>query len=300
MLLAHLLGDGSFVKRQPIRYASIDEANLAAVADGRRQPVRHHRRARRVRRRPRDHAAAAGAVPPDPRQAEPDRGLARRGWACSACAATRSSCPTGCSRCRRSRSACSCGTSGRPTARSARREEPARARLLRLDQPAAGRRPRPAAAPVQRVHPDQAGRARPATGTAGTCTSTAPRTSCGSATRSASTAPAARTATALARAAARRQGEHEPRHRSRRGLGAGSRDVLAEKQMTHREFAAAMEHPVLRLDDVEARPEPAPAGQGRGGARRRRPRGPGDQRRLLGRGRVDRAASASSRSTTRP
>lgn len=33
VLLAHLLGDGSFVKRQPIRYASTDEANLAAVAE---------------------------------------------------------------------------------------------------------------------------------------------------------------------------------------------------------------------------------------------------------------------------
>jgi replicative DNA helicase len=33
VLLAHLLGDGSFVKRRPIRYASIDEANLSAVAD---------------------------------------------------------------------------------------------------------------------------------------------------------------------------------------------------------------------------------------------------------------------------
>jgi replicative DNA helicase len=32
VLLAHLLGDGSFVRRQPIRYASTDEANLAAVA----------------------------------------------------------------------------------------------------------------------------------------------------------------------------------------------------------------------------------------------------------------------------
>jgi replicative DNA helicase len=32
ILLAHLLGDGSFVKRQPIRYASIDEGNLAAVS----------------------------------------------------------------------------------------------------------------------------------------------------------------------------------------------------------------------------------------------------------------------------
>jgi replicative DNA helicase len=31
VLLAHLIGDGSFVARQPIRYASIDEANLGAV-----------------------------------------------------------------------------------------------------------------------------------------------------------------------------------------------------------------------------------------------------------------------------
>ncbi|MGF0114738.1 replicative DNA helicase [Promicromonospora sp. Marseille-Q5078] len=33
VMLAHLLGDGSFVKRQPIRYASIDEHNLTAVTD---------------------------------------------------------------------------------------------------------------------------------------------------------------------------------------------------------------------------------------------------------------------------
>jgi replicative DNA helicase len=31
ILLAHLLGGGSFVKKQPIRYASVDEQNLAAV-----------------------------------------------------------------------------------------------------------------------------------------------------------------------------------------------------------------------------------------------------------------------------
>ncbi|WP_205875573.1 replicative DNA helicase [Mycobacterium camsae] len=31
MLLAHMIGDGSCVKRQPIRYASVDEAKLAAV-----------------------------------------------------------------------------------------------------------------------------------------------------------------------------------------------------------------------------------------------------------------------------
>jgi len=33
IMLAHLLGDGSFVRNQPVRYASTDEANLAAVAD---------------------------------------------------------------------------------------------------------------------------------------------------------------------------------------------------------------------------------------------------------------------------
>ncbi|WP_091348120.1 replicative DNA helicase [Micromonospora rhizosphaerae] len=33
VLLAHLLGDGSFVRRQPIRYASCDEMNLHAVAE---------------------------------------------------------------------------------------------------------------------------------------------------------------------------------------------------------------------------------------------------------------------------
>ncbi len=36
ILLAHLIGDGSFVRRQPIRYASRDELNLAAVADAAR------------------------------------------------------------------------------------------------------------------------------------------------------------------------------------------------------------------------------------------------------------------------
>src|ERR1700761_7721146 len=32
ILLAHMIGDGSCVKRQPIRYASVDEANLVAVS----------------------------------------------------------------------------------------------------------------------------------------------------------------------------------------------------------------------------------------------------------------------------
>jgi replicative DNA helicase len=33
VLLAHLLGDGSFVRNQPLRYASVDEANLEAVTE---------------------------------------------------------------------------------------------------------------------------------------------------------------------------------------------------------------------------------------------------------------------------
>jgi replicative DNA helicase len=33
VLLAHMIGDGSCIKRQPIRYASIDEENLRAVAN---------------------------------------------------------------------------------------------------------------------------------------------------------------------------------------------------------------------------------------------------------------------------
>ncbi|SDQ23785.1 replicative DNA helicase [Quadrisphaera sp. DSM 44207] len=37
VLLAHLLGDGSFVRRQPIRYASTDEADLSEVADAARR-----------------------------------------------------------------------------------------------------------------------------------------------------------------------------------------------------------------------------------------------------------------------
>jgi replicative DNA helicase len=36
VMLAHLIGDGSFVRRQPIRYASVDEQNLAVVTEAAR------------------------------------------------------------------------------------------------------------------------------------------------------------------------------------------------------------------------------------------------------------------------
>ena len=65
-------------KRQPIRYASIDEANLravdaAATALRRSPPCATTTPAARVH-----DAAPSGAVPADPRQAKPDRRLARR------------------------------------------------------------------------------------------------------------------------------------------------------------------------------------------------------------------------------
>ena len=62
ILLAHMIGDGSCVKRQPIRYASIDELNLAAVSSA----ARHFGVTADPRRLPGsacDDAAAAGAVP---------------------------------------------------------------------------------------------------------------------------------------------------------------------------------------------------------------------------------------------
>jgi len=53
VLLAHLLGDGSFLERQPVRYASLDEANLATVAAAARRrfgvrPVRQEHAGHRV------------------------------------------------------------------------------------------------------------------------------------------------------------------------------------------------------------------------------------------------------------
>jgi replicative DNA helicase len=52
VLLAHMIGDGSCVRRQPVRYASIDEANLVAVEISAAHfgvtPVRDHHPAARV------------------------------------------------------------------------------------------------------------------------------------------------------------------------------------------------------------------------------------------------------------
>ena len=116
ILLAHMIGDGSCVKNQPIRYASIDEANLVAVTI-----AAAHFGVTAIRD---DYAGGevttlrlAGAVSIDTRQAQSDRGVARCARVCSAGAATKSSCRNRFSRCRTIRWRCSCGTCGRRTGR---------------------------------------------------------------------------------------------------------------------------------------------------------------------------------------
>ena len=77
ILLAHMIGDGSCIKRQPIRYASIDEENLKAVTNA----AKHFGVTAK-----RDEYAAArvttlrlpAPIPPDPWKAEPHRSMARR------------------------------------------------------------------------------------------------------------------------------------------------------------------------------------------------------------------------------
>ena len=76
LVMLRMIGDGSCVKRQPLRYASVDEANLSAVtiaakAWGSRGCPR------RLRSNTGDDTPATGAVPPHTRQAEPYRQVAR-------------------------------------------------------------------------------------------------------------------------------------------------------------------------------------------------------------------------------
>ncbi len=77
ILLAHMIGDGSCVKRQPIRYASIDEANLAAVTTAAQHfgvtAVRDDYPAARVTT-----LRLPAPYRPDARQAQSDCGMARR------------------------------------------------------------------------------------------------------------------------------------------------------------------------------------------------------------------------------
>ena len=170
VLLAHLIGDGSFVKRQPLRYASTDEANLEVVGAAARSSASRRSAtstrppaARRCGCRRRTGSLPAGAI------------RSRNGWTswgCSGCAATRSSCPMRCSPCRTSRWRCSCGTCGRPTARVVGRGN----RLGRIYYASTSRRlvedVGAAAAALRRAQPAQADE-KAGYRTAGTCTSPA-------------------------------------------------------------------------------------------------------------------------------
>ena len=117
VLLAHLLGDGSFVTppADPLREHRRGQPRCRRSAA---PPVRHHRGARRVRRRAGDHAAPARAVPPDPRQAEPDRRLARRARALRAAQPREVRARLGVRPAEGAGRHCSCATSGPPTAPS--------------------------------------------------------------------------------------------------------------------------------------------------------------------------------------
>lgn len=114
IMLAHMIGDGSCVKRQPIRYASIDEANLVAVAGAAKHFVTA---ARRIS------AARVTTLMPAPYwlthgSGTPSR-LGSTSWGCSASGVTRSSFPKRFSRCPTIKWRCSCGTCGRRMVRCA-------------------------------------------------------------------------------------------------------------------------------------------------------------------------------------
>ena len=82
VMLAHMIGDGSCVKRQPIRYAASTRPNLTAVESA-AAALRCDADSGRLPCRAGDHDAVAGAVPAHARQAQSDRGVAGQAWACS-------------------------------------------------------------------------------------------------------------------------------------------------------------------------------------------------------------------------
>ena len=266
VLLAHMIGDGSCVKRQPIRYASVDEENLAAVTDAAEHfgvtAVRDEYAAARVTtlRLPAPYRLTHGKRNPiaawldklglfGKRSYEkfvpaevfalPNDQVAlflRHLWA----------------------------TDG---SRALGREGQTGTDLLRVDEPPTCRR-RHAAAAAVRHHRVASIRVRKAGyRDCWHLTSTAPRTR----RRSCSDvdvhgAKWRRGARGAGRSWRRDRPQRERRHGSRRSLEHGP-DALADKRMTHREFAAAMGTQVLRIDDVEALTEPLPTAPGRRGPR---------------------------------
>ena len=221
VLLAHLLGDGSFVRAaaDPLRAASTRRTSRRSP---RRPPtLRDHGGARRLRRGPGDHAAPAGAVPARRTAGGTRSPRGSTAWGCSACAATRSSCPTRSSACRRSRSRSSCATSGRPTAPSRCDKDGRGGRIYYASTSRAARRRRGAAAAALRhLVPRADDRARPAT-------ATATRLDISGARRPAPVPRGdrrprrarRRRPTGCSRSCATTTAEHQRRHRAAAGLG---------------------------------------------------------------------------------
>ena len=94
--------------------------------------------------------------------------------------------------------------------------------------------------------------------------------------------------------------QHQPRHDPGPGLGPSSSEILQRAEDHPPRVRSAMGTQFGGSTMWKHSPEPAAPGQGGRRARRRRPRGPGHQRRLLGRDRRRSSRSASSRCSTPP
>ena len=242
MLLAHLIGDGSFVTAPAGALREhVDEANLAAVTAAARAfgitAVRDdvsggavHHACGCLRRT----ALARGRRNPI---AEWLDGLGLFGLRSHEKFVPAS----GVRRCRTSRSRCSSATCGRPTGRSAG----TRARSIgRIYYASTSRRLVDDVARLllrfgvlTRLKRDHAS---PAIATAGICTSRGRRTSVRSRVRSACTGRAATRHARLLKQLARHRSRTRTSTRCPREVWDKVRALLAERHMTHREFAAAM------------------------------------------------------------
>ena len=157
VLLAHLIGDGSFVKRQPLRYASTDEANLEVVGAAARTAFGITADPRRPPGGPMHEPAPPGAVPARSRPAQPDRGVVGRAGVVRAAQprevrARRGVLPSG-----RAGGAVPAAPVGDGRVRVVGRAQQARPHPLRLDESSSGRRRRTTAAALRRAQPDQEG-----------------------------------------------------------------------------------------------------------------------------------------------
>ena len=266
VLLAHLIGDGSFVTRQPIRYASVDEANLAAVTTAAQHfgitAVRDDYPAARVTtlRLPR-------ALPARTGQAQPDRRLARRLGLFGLRSHEKFVPDEVFSPARRADRPVPAPPVGDRRLGHREQARPRRPGLLRLDQPPAGRRRVRdcccgSASPARVQDVAQGRLPRPA----GRSTSRRARTSCGSSRRSASTVHAARRpprCSAIVRDdAANPNVDTVPAE-----VWDRVRDVLAEQGMTPPRVRGRDGHASSAAARVEARPEPGAARPGRRRAR---------------------------------